>query len=499
MSLSFRWFFLVLLSLVVVGLGLRLQALDQKGMWSDELFTLAVAQYYPLSPAEGQPLYRRTDIFHIGDGDTFLTVKAAEQSPPLNDLLEKASVQWFGASELAIRLPAALAACVLLLWFAAFALLHPDPHVRRVLTWSLLLLTAYPALITYAKEGRAYSVGVSTVGMAGLMWMLRWRDGWREWQPPNWIEVVLFTFACYSHYNAAMLVALLLMPDAMMATKLRSVKGWIRLLTVGLVFSVWLALNAHTILFTSNGGVAWARMSALDRAWLTLQHAPMVMFPYWLELTSAVAFGLLIVRRIEKRPLWPTVGVFRLIALAALTLLYVTFAGLIAAKAGMAHPRFYIFVLPFVAVMMGLVFAELRQRWLIASTAVLLAAVATPMIRSIPSIPYEDFRSMTLYGVKVSNSETVFLYPSAQNRDIYRVYLERYLGADPRTRMVSVNAPQRTAEVCNQLTDHTNVVILAHDSGKSLIDAVYSDCGTRWKTRHHQPFTGVFTELWTSP
>lgn len=497
MRLSFRWFGALLFSLLVAGLGLRVHNLDQKGMWSDELFTLAIAQYYPFSPMKGQPLYRRTDLHHIGDGDTFLTAKAAEQSPPLNDLLEKASVNWLGATELASRLPAALAACALLLWFAGFAWRHPDPYARRVLTWSLLLLTAYPALITYARDGRAYSVGVSTVGMAGLLWMLRWRNGWRTWEPPGWTEIGLFTLACYSHYNAAMLVVLLLLPDAVMATKLRSLKGWARLLVLGAVFSVWLALNAHTILFTANGGVAWEQKSALDRAWLTLQHATTVMFPYWLALAPAVAFGLLIVRMLKRQPLWPMTGAVRLLALAGLTLLYVAFSGLIVAKAGMTHIRFYIFILPFVAVMMGLVFAELRQGWWIAGTALLVATAATPAIRSIPSIPYEDFRSMTMYGVKTSNSDTVFLYPWVQNRDIYRVYLERYLGVDARARMVGISTPQATTEVCGQLTGHTNVVVLGHDSGKSLINAVYGACGVQWPQRHLEPFPGVFAEHWT--
>jgi hypothetical protein len=495
-SLSFRWFG-ALLVLVVAGIGLRFQDLDQKGMWNDELFTLAIVQYYPLAPVDGQPLYRRTDVMHIGDGDTFLTAKAAEQSPPLNDLLEKASVHWLGANELAIRLPAALAACALLLWFAGFAWRHPDPYVRRVLAWSLLLLTAYPALITYAQDGRAYSIGVSTVGMAGLLWMLRWRNGWREWQPPGWTETGLFTLACYSHYNAAMLVALLLLPDAVMATRLRSLKAWARLLVLGVVFSVWLSLNAHTILFTSNGGVAWDQMGALDRAWTTLRHALKVMLPYWLALTSVVVSGLLLVRRAKKQPLWPKTGAVRLCALATLTILYVALAGLIAAKAGMAHLRFYIFVLPFVAVMMGLVFAELHQRWLIAGTALMVVALATPAIRFIPSIPYEDFRSMTRWAVNASNSDTQFLYPWVHNRDVYRVYLERYLGADARARMVGISSAQDATQACARLTDHTNIVVLGHDSGKSLIDAVYGACGAEWPLRHREPFLGVYSEHWT--
>src|SRR5674476_247763 len=295
-SLSVRWSGVLLGLLVAVGAGLRFHDLDQRSLWGDELGTLAIAQFYPLLPEAGQPLYRRIQVRQIGDGDTFLTAKAAEQSPPLNDLLEKATVNWLGATELAARLPAALAACALLLWFAGFAWRHPDPYVRRVLRWSLLLLVLYPALVLYAKEGRAYSVGVSFVGMAGLLWMLRWRDGWRAWQPPGWVEISLFALACYAHYNAALLVVLLLSADAVMATKRRSRQAWGRLLALGLVFLVWLVLNAHSILLTSTGGATWQRGSAWDFVLMALNDALAVMHPYWLGLAAVVLLGLLLVR-----------------------------------------------------------------------------------------------------------------------------------------------------------------------------------------------------------
>src|SRR5674476_1158490 len=93
-SLSVRWFGVLLGLLVAAGVGLRFHELDQRSLWGDELGTLAIAQFYPFLPAAGQPLYRRIQVTQIGDGDTFLTAKAAEQSPPLNDLLEKATVRW---------------------------------------------------------------------------------------------------------------------------------------------------------------------------------------------------------------------------------------------------------------------------------------------------------------------------------------------------------------------------------------------------------------------
>lgn len=499
MSLSVRWFGVLLSLLVTIGVGLRFHDLDQRSLWGDELGTLAIAQFYPLLPEEGQSLYRRIQVRQIGDGDTFLTAKAAEQSPPLNDLLEKATVNWLGSTEFAARLPAAVAACVLLLWFAGFAWLHPDPYVRRVLGWSLLLLVLYPALVLYAKEGRAYSLGVSLVGMAGLLWLLRWRNGWRAWQPPGWAEIGLFTLACYSHYMAALLVLLLLSADAVMATKLRSRQAWGRLLTLGLVFLVWLILNSHAILFTSQGGVAWHRLDAWEHIVTTLNDVLAVMHPYWLALVGLLLSGLFLLRSLPNRMLWNASAGIRLGVLAGLTLLFVVLAGMVTAKTGMAHPRFFIFVLPLVAIMMGLVLAQLRQRWLIAGAALLLVALARPSMRLTLSGSNDDFRAMTLAGVRGSDKDTLYLYQWLPNRDIYRVYLERFLGQDPRSRMIGISTYSEVAQVCEQIKGHTHVVALGHVYGKGEIDAVYAYCGVRWPQRNHEQFYNTFTEHWRAP
>lgn len=499
MSLSVRWFGVLLGLLVALGAGLRFQHLDKKSLWADELFSLAIAQYRPLLPKAGQPWYRQSDVFHMRDGDTFWTAKAADQSPPLNEFLQKATVHWLGATELAARLPAALAACALLLWFAGFAWRHPDPSVRRVLCWSLLLLVLYPALVMYAKEGRAYSIGVSLVGMAGLLWMLRWRNGWRAWQPPGWAEIGLFALACYSHYNAALLVLLLLSADAVMATKLRSRQAWGRLLALGLVFLVWLVLNAHSIRSTSRGGVTWRAGSVWDFVLMALNDSLAAMHPPWLGLAAVVVLGLVVARWRQGQPLWPAQGALGLGVLAGLALLYVALAGKVAATAGMGHPRHFIFVLPFVAVMMGLVFAELRQRWLVAGVALLLVALAGPSMRLTRASVPEDFRGMTLSGVRGSDKNTLFLYPWLPNRDIYRIYLERFLGEDSRLRMIGISSAKDAAQVCAQLKGHTHVVALGHDSGKPLIDAVYAACGVQWPQRSNEQFYNTFAEHWRAP
>jgi hypothetical protein len=386
----------------------------------------------------------------------------------------------------AARLPAAVAACALLVWFAGFAWLHPQPYLRRVLSWSLLLLTLYPALIMYAKEGRAYSVGVSLTGMAGLLWMLRWRDGWRNWRSPGWMEIGLFTLACYTHYIAALLVLLLLSADAVMATKQKSIQAWCRLLALGFVFLIWLVLNAHTILFTSEGGVAWAPVAPWGHVVTTLRNAMAVMHAAWLGLTAFMLFALVTATKLHGQSLWNPLGLIRVACLAGMTLLFVVLAGVVTAETGMAHPRFFIFVLPFVAVTMAIVLGA----------ALVLVALAQPSTRLIQSSNNDDFRAMTLSGVQGSDADTLYLYQWLPNRDTYRVYLERYLKHDPRAQMIGISTFQEVAQVCEQIKGRKHVVALGHVYGKGEIDAVYAHCGMQWPQRSHEQFHNTFAEHW---
>jgi hypothetical protein len=503
MSLSVRsigvWVSGLMALLLVWGTVLRLNNLDQKSLWSDELFTLGIAKYQSLLPKQGQPLYRQIQVHDITDADTFLTAKAAEQSPPLNDLLEKAALNLPINMELASRLPAALSSCLMLFWFAAFAWHHPDPQVRRVLKWTLALVALHPSLVVFAREGRPYSLGVSLAGMAGLLWLLRWRNGWRAWQPPGWVEIALFTLACFSHYNAALFVALLLSADAVVATRARSGTACIRLLSLGVAFSIWLALNAHAILFTAQGGVAWTNQSVEERTALAPHDAVTALHPSWLAFTLGLGFCLLIYSWQQgKLRLWSESGV-RQWALGGVCTGYVCLSALMVSKAGMGHPRYYIFIIPFVSVMMGMALAELRMRWLALGALVLLVLLAEPTGRLKNSLGQNDFRSMAWTGSRGADERTRFLYPLEANRNFYRLYLERFLGEDPLPRMTGISYDGQVPEVCEKLKHHNHVVVVSHWTGRRVIESVYAACGKRWPLREQKEFSQTFTEHWRSP
>ncbi|WP_326536366.1 hypothetical protein [Pseudorhodoferax sp.] len=491
-----RWWGLALLALVMAGCWVRFDQLGTRSLWSDELFTLAVAWYHPLLPEAGHPWYRPISVLQIADGDTFLTVKAGEQSPPLYDLLEKLSVYVLGPSEFAARLPAALAACLLLTWCAAMAWRSRDAWERRVLAWGLLFMVCSPALIAYGREARAYSLGTTLAGMGALLWLQRWRPGPTPWQPPGWGEIALFLAACYTHYSAAVLVLVLLAFDAVMATRTRSRIGWIRLLALGLGFGLWVALSMHTLIFTARGGVSWGQRSRLEYAETALRDVANALHAPWIALFAAMLVGIVAWRRWRGLRLWSPVGRSALV-LACIVAMYVVLATVMAAKAGMAHPRYYIFALPLVAVGFALALAQLRGAWQVVGVA---AVVGLSLAPGLPGIPLggaaEDFRGMTTEAARGATEDTVFVYPSVANRNLYRLYLERLLHQDMRSRMVAVTFTEDVPHVCERLAAAAHVAVVAHASARQRIDELYAHCGARWPSRNIHNFSTTFAEHW---
>lgn len=73
--------------------------LDERGFWSDELFTAAVVRYHPILDSQ----FERKTVMQIKMDDSFLTVKAGEQHPPMYDISLKGWASLFGDSEISLR------------------------------------------------------------------------------------------------------------------------------------------------------------------------------------------------------------------------------------------------------------------------------------------------------------------------------------------------------------------------------------------------------------
>nr|MBP6682966.1 hypothetical protein [Halioglobus sp.] len=126
-----------------------------------------------------------------------------------------------------------------------------------------------------------------------------------------------------------------------------------------------------------------------------------------------------------------------------------------------------------------------------------VVALALAGIHVLESRQNENFRAMTVFAARGSDASTLFLFPWEANRNTYRVYLEKFLpGADLRSRMVGISSPGEAVQVCERLRESNHVAVIAHHSGRDLIDAVHASCGSQWPQRSRAKFHGTFAETW---
>ena len=178
----------VMVLLVLLGGWLRLHDLGAKSLWADELFSVSVAHDHPFVPDNGQPVFERLRILDVTLGQSFLTAKGADQSPPLFELLDKASIAVLGLNDFSARFPSALAGCLLLAWLGWRWARAADGTERAVFGWALLLCALDPVLVQYAQEARVYSTGTLLAGMLCGWWFLRWHRGLASSPLPGWVK-----------------------------------------------------------------------------------------------------------------------------------------------------------------------------------------------------------------------------------------------------------------------------------------------------------------------
>jgi mannosyltransferase len=171
-----------LLAILVVGLALRLYDLGSESLWYDELWAVRIARMEPL------------EIVRASLGDN---------NPPLYYLGLHYWMLLVGQSEVAIRLPSAIASALAVpLIYGIGTLLFS--RAAGLMAALLLSLSAYH--VRYAQEARAYTLLVF-LALASFYFMVRLlKDGNRSWLVTTGY-VVSTTLLMYTHVYGILLVA----------------------------------------------------------------------------------------------------------------------------------------------------------------------------------------------------------------------------------------------------------------------------------------------------
>lgn len=484
----------VTFSLVLFGGFLRFHDLGHKSLWTDELFSADIAlfrDFLPPSASDGE-VFRRTQIPGINSHDTFLTLKAADQSPPLNEFLMRLSGKVLGFDEYSMRLHSAIAGTLLLIFIAVLAVRERDHVARRALILALFFSAFSPALIEYAQEARAYALGSTICFIAFWFWYVRWRDSGAELgRPPVVVDYVLWLAAAYTHYNALIFVSILAAFDAYAALRRSNwrVIGSMVLLLV--LFLPWLWLNYHALIFSAQGGIGWAKQSFFSAF---SQSVPLTMKMLGEAWSFLFVFAAWLVVLQRNRGVEDLGGKKRLLVL---TLIYVWFLLIcyVVGRSGVFHSRHFVFLIPVVYFWAATTISAIRSASVAFLLVVVFSAGIPESIKNLYGAMKEDYRSASSHACSMIDSDVPVVTTWAPNSNFYKFYL-RQCAAKGQAAHYSLSTPAEYPGLCDQVGKARRVVFEYPDAHTGVVDGFRAVCGQQFSQKERTRFYGVSAEVW---
>lgn len=466
------------------GLGLRFWHLSGPSLWEDELFSVGVVLNNPLLPPAGGDWFRSASFHQLQAGDTFWTIKGADQSPPLFELVAKLFVAVFGDSEWALRLPSALAAAAalgLLAWLAWRRRGQPDGMVCVTM---LALMACCGLLVFYAQEARAYSLGTALTTALTLFFLQRLRQGWQQASLPGWGEVTLAILAALTHYSALILAAVLLAGCGWQAARRHDWRALARMALIPLCALAWIVLAHRGYQMARKGHIGWIAERGYPQALALVAENladKALGWPLALILLLALALGLAAVAKKDAAaspaPAAP-LPASMLWALLGAVAVYGLLSGYVVYKSRIEHPRHLTFVLPLVFAAAGVAVARVRAysragAWLLLA---LMVAASWPGLKAWQMEQRSDFRSVAQYALaRLQDGDLVLMGPMATAQE-----LAYYVG--PRTgRHMRLDALRDADSACQAIeqamTQTGRVGIVSPGAHEPLMNAIEQQCG----------------------
>jgi uncharacterized membrane protein len=247
---------LLLVLVIAAGAALRLYGLDAQSLWNDELSSWERSNHATLSDVITKGV--RTDVH-----------------PPGYQVLVYAVIHTLGDSEIALRLPSAIAG---VLAIAAIYALGLQLYTRReALIAATLIAFSYQPLY-YSQEGRAYSLLLLLSILSAHFWFRITRRLEADATPGLSAQVgylLSAAAACYLHYFGLLLVAVQFAGwGALFLTRPRAL-GRVALLGLGvaLAYAPWLPFLLEEF-GREETHLAAPALNAIPRYWRFLFYNP---------------------------------------------------------------------------------------------------------------------------------------------------------------------------------------------------------------------------------
>ncbi len=462
-------YFLLAWIVISIGFLLRFHNLDAVGLWSDELFTVSAA----LDVGHGLSWFDFTPkvIPELTFNDSFITWKAADNTPPLFEFVLILWAKCFGTSDFSLRsLPAFLGSLSPLIFF--YGLRKKIGYFPAFLGSALFALS--PSAIIYAQEVRSYTLAlflctIATVRVTNhVLQQTPLSPVHEKWTSNIWLDIGVLVLLAYSHYTGLFMAGLLAGIYVFLVTiPQRKYSDVLKFLIVPLAVFPWMLLSKKAFVFSSHGGYAWRTYYPSE---ITSQMLPdtlnffllgngTVFSMIWLvalfsSLTAYAqnrnwVFTLSDIRlRIFDRKI--ILAIF-LVAAVGLLFMYSVYN---AFTSKMWHSRYFVVSLPVVFCSFALLFSASRLNRLfsvICATLILILSLMGNFNYFYKDVSYkEEYREASAYITDNIKDDSVILLNWKANEAYYRHYLDKIL---PKTGVAysfkSVSTSEDVKQVCD--------------------------------------------------
>lgn len=439
--------------------------LDERGFWSDELFTAAVVRYHPIMDSQ----FERKTVMQIKMDDSFLTVKAGEQHPPMYDISLKGWASLFGDSETSLRgfnvFVMTLASITIFLscWW------RKTYPIGILIVVTTLVMLWHPVTQSYATQARSY-IFFLMLSLLCLVVFCKIKVADSNELMWRFIFYTLATVSFLTHYYMAVFIGAVYIFVAY--GDLSEKRYMLPLIPVPFVFS-WVFLSYHSLLFTASGGVAWSQISYLQ----SLQSMLHIIYGYFglssiLILFSVIYF--LFKRKISE------------IQVAICIAVSISVLAFVCKKSGILHPRHFIFIIPWCVYLILNATLSLSNNKFILLVVALLIVFISPSAGSQANVyANEQYKEAAKFISEKYSDKGYKIYATwSPNEAYYRYYLENYASENVSIDMLS--SINDVNKICSYLNNN-NVVLYAHHSHNDVINA-FETC---LSTYNRMNFDGV--------
>ncbi|MGH8559064.1 MAG: glycosyltransferase family 39 protein [Methylococcales bacterium] len=447
---------------LLIGIFFRLYKLDAQSMWADELFSVAVSTIVGNDDFE----IKHPHLLEVSDG--FWTWKLADQSPPLYEIILKAWLSIFEASDTTARLPSAI--------FGAFLLLYSfislkDVLPNKIVLYYIAFLSLSFGLIQYSQEARPYALACL---LSGMLTVELSRNLIRDIVILPYYVIVLMILLGYTHYFGLLVVVSHALIYTCIFIKQRSFAGITRLTLVGLFILPYLLLAKSSILFTK--GMKTSASTFDELIFGNIHTIFKFAFPSSEGVVLMLMVACLIFVNLMSAPVnqhYKNIGIVNAISV----FIFVTLATIILNKAYFIHERQFIFILPSVylslAILLGCVswkaFPKICIILMVGHFFVTMDKVKTRKTQ---------YREASRYISRNYRSNDVIVTSWRANRIHYLYYLQKFIDRNIENRLYSVNSAIDLYTFCSNslLAKSTKVFVFFPQAHAAIFENMKTNC-----------------------